>query len=437
MADTEFWNPGVEALSRDEIEALQLERLRTTVENCARAPFYTSLFRREGIEPGGIASLDDLRRIPFLEKQTLRDTPDADFLTVPMDDIVRIHSTSGTTGQAVVIYHTREDIEAWAELVARCMYMAGVRRSDVFQNMMGYGLFTGGLGFHYGAELIGALTIPAGAGNSRRHIQLMQDFSTTAVHIIPSYALYLVSVFEEMGLDPRSDTQLRIAFIGAEPHSEDMRRRIEEAYGVDAFNSYGLTEMSGPGVAFECPEKDGMHVWEDSFIMEIVDPGTLEQVPEGEEGELVLTALHRKGMPLLRYRTRDLTHIVPGTCPCGRAHRRIARLKGRTDDMFIVKGVNIFPIQVEQVLLQLLGVGSNYRIHLEREGERDDMRVMVEVTGDIWHGNVHELKDLQKRIREELRSEILVSPLVELVEPGTLPQTEGKAVRVIDSRENH
>lgn len=436
MVDTRFWNPGVEALSHDEIMALQHERLRATAENCARAPFYASLFRREGIEPRDITGLNDLRRIPFLEKQTLRDTPSADFLTVPLDDIVRIHSTSGTTGQAVVIFHAREDIEAWTELVARCMYMAGVRRSDVFQNMMGYGLFTGGLGFHYGSERIGALTIPAGAGNSRRHIQLMQDFSTTVMHIIPSYALYLLGVFEEMGLDPRSDTKLRIAFIGAEPHSEDMRRRIEEAYGVDAFNSYGLTEMSGPGVAFECPQKNGMHVWEDSFIMEIVDPGTLEPVPEGEEGELVLTALHRRGMPLLRYRTRDLTRILPEPCPCGRFHRRIARLKGRTDDMFIIKGVNIFPIQVEQVLLRLLGVGSNYRIHLEREGDRDDMKVLVEVTGEIWHGNVQELRDLQRHIREELRSEILVSPLVELVEPGALAQSEGKAIRVVDTRAN-
>ncbi len=437
MADTEFWNPGVEALSRDEIEALQIERLRAAAENCARAPFYASLFRREGIEPGAI---DEPGRPPphplpgqaDAEGQLLH----ADFLTVPLDEIVRIHSSSGTTGQAVVIYHTREDIEAWAELVARCMYMTGMRRADVFQNMMGYGLFTGGLGFHYGAERIGALTIPAGAGNSRRHIQLMQDFSSTVIHIIPSYALYLLSVFEEMGLDPRSDTSLRIAFIGAEPHSEDMRRRIEEAYGVEAFNSYGLTEMSGPGVAFECPEKNGMHVWEDSFIMEIVDPGTLEPVPEGEEGELVLTALRRKGMPLLRYRTRDLTRVLTEPCPCGRSHRRIARLKGRTDDMFIVKGVNIFPIQVEQVLLRLLGVGSNYRIHLEREGDRDDMKVLVEVTGEIWHGNVKELRELQRHIREELRSEILVSPLVELVEPGALAQSEGKAIRVVDTRAN-
>jgi len=434
--EKDFWNPQVERLEREELVSLQEKRLRETMEACSRSPYYSSLFRREGIDPARFRGLEDLRRVPFLEKQDLRDNPSTYFLTVPLDDMVRVHSTSGTTGQAVVIYHTREDIEAWAQLVARCMYMTGLRRSDVFQNMMGYGLFTGGLGFHYGAERIGALTIPAGAGNSRRQVQLMLDFGTTAAHIIPSYALYLTEVFEEMGVDPRRDTRLRILYIGAEPHSEDLRRRIEEAYGVKAYNSYGLTEMSGPGVAFECLQQDGMHLWEDSFVAEIIDPDTLEPVPEGEEGELVLTCLHRRGMPLLRYRTRDLTRFLPGDCPCGRRHRRIARIKGRTDDMFIIKGVNVFPIQVEQVLLRLLGVGSNYLIHLEKTGTRDEMRVLVEVTGEIWHGDVRELRALQQRIREELRSEILVTPQVELVEPGSLPQSEGKAVRVRDERKD-
>jgi len=429
-----YWDPAVERLDREELTRLQERRLRETVEACSRSPYYSSLFRREGIDPARFRGLEDLRRIPFLEKQDLRDNPPTYFLTLPLDDMIRVHSTSGTTGQAVVIFHTREDIEAWAELVARCMYMTGLRRSDVFQNMMGYGLFTGGLGFHYGAERIGALTIPAGAGNSRRQVQLMLEFGTTAVHVIPSYALYLTEVFKEMGVDPRRQTRLRIAYIGAEPHSEDLRRRIEEAYGVKAYNSYGLTEMSGPGVAFECPEQEGMHVWEDSFVAEIIDPSTLEPVPEGEEGELVLTCMHRRGMPLLRYRTRDLTRFLPGECPCGRGHRRIARIKGRTDDMFIIKGVNVFPMQVEQVLLRLLGVGSNYLIQLERDGVRDEMRVLVEVTGEIWQGDVRGLRSLQKRIQEELRSEILVTPQVELVEPGSLPQSEGKAVRVVDRR---
>jgi phenylacetate-CoA ligase len=425
----------METLSREDLEALQLERLKEVLAWCERSKYYRKVFREEGIEPDKFRSLDDLKRIPFTDKTILREHPSTDFTCVPMGEIVRLHSTSGTTGQAIVIYYTRKDIASWAEMIARCMYMDGVRSNDVFQNMMGYGLFTGGLGFHYGAELIGALTIPAGAGNSRRQIQLMREFGTTVIHIIPSYALLLTEVFQEMGLDPRADTRLRIAFIGAEPHTEGMRRRIEEAYGIDAYNSYGLTEMNGPGVAFECPYKQGMHLWEDNYVLEVIDPSTLERVEEGEEGELVLTTLCRQGMPILRYRTRDLTRVIPGPCPCGRSHRRIDRIKGRTDDMFIIKGINIFPMQVEQVLLNVLGVGSNYQIHLERVGVRDEMKVLVEVTNELWHGDVRELRALQRHIRDELRSTILVTPTVELVEPGSLPKSEGKAVRVIDKRE--
>lgn len=435
VAEEDFWDRSMETLSREDLEALQLERLKEVLAWCERSKYYRKVFREEGIEPDKFRSLDDLKRIPFTDKTILREHPSTDFTCVPMGEIVRLHSTSGTTGQAIVIYYTRKDIASWAEMIARCMYMDGVRSNDVFQNMMGYGLFTGGLGFHYGAELIGALTIPAGAGNSRRQIQLMREFGTTVIHIIPSYALLLTEVFQEMGLDPRADTRLRIAFIGAEPHTEGMRRRIEEAYGIDAYNSYGLTEMNGPGVAFECPYKQGMHLWEDNYVLEVIDPSTLERVEEGEEGELVLTTLCRQGMPILRYRTRDLTRVIPGPCPCGRSHRRIDRIKGRTDDMFIIKGINIFPMQVEQVLLNVLGVGSNYQIHLERVGVRDEMKVLVEVTNELWHGDVRELRALQRHIRDELRSTILVTPTVELVEPGSLPKSEGKAVRVIDKRE--
>jgi len=435
-ADDKHWNPDLETLGREELEALQLERLKETLGRCAGSPFYQAWFRDAGFEPGGIESLKDIRGLPCMDKDTLRGGDPTRFLTVPLDDVVRIHSSSGTTGQATVIFHTARDIEAWAELVARCMYMAGVRRSDVFQNMMGYGLFTGGLGFHYAAEKIGALVIPAGSGNSRRQIQLMRDFHTTVVHIIPSYALYLLEVFGELGVDPRDGTDLRIVFIGAEPHTEGLRRRIEEAYGVSAYNSYGLSEMCGPGVAFECPEQEGMHVWEDSFLMEVVDPQTLEPVEEGEEGELVFTSLNREGMPLLRYRTRDLASVYRDDCPCGRVHRRISRIKGRSDDMFIVKGVNVFPMQVEKVLLGVLGVGSNYQIVLDTVGAMDEMRVLVEVAGELWHGEVRELNRLRRRIMEELRQEVLVTPLVELVEPGSLPAGEGKAVRVLDKREH-
>ncbi len=435
MPEGEFWNPEVELLSGEEIRSLQLRRLRAVLERCGNSPFYREWFREAGFDPARVSSLDDLRALPFMDKETLRGGDPRRFLTVPLEEVVRLHSSSGTTGQATVVFHTARDIDAWTELVARCMYMTGVRRSDVFQNMMGYGLFTGGLGFHYAAERIGALVIPAGSGNSKRQIQLMRDFGTTVIHVIPSYALYLLDVFRELGLDPRRDTSLRIAFIGAEPHTESLRRRLEEAYGIKAYNSYGLSEMSGPGVAFECPFQEGMHVGEDSFILEAIDPEPLEPAPAAEGGERART-LHREGMPLLRYRTHDLARVFPEPCRCGRAHRRISRIKGRTDDMFIVKGVNVFPMQVERVLLGILGVGSNYRIVLETVDNRDEMRVQVEVSGDLWHGEVKELSQLRRRIAQELRNEILVTPVVELVEPGSLPAGEGKAVRVVDMRDH-
>jgi phenylacetate-CoA ligase len=314
------------------------------------------------------------------------------------------------------------------------MYMTGMRKADVFQNMMTYGLFTGGLGFHYGAERLGALTIPAGAGNSKRQIQLMRDFDTTVVHVIPSYALHLCGVFEEISVDPRRDTRLRIAFLGAEPHSEETRIRIEEFYGVKAFNSYGLSEMNGPGVAFECQCQAGLHVWEDNFLMEIIDPDTLEPVVDGMKGELVFTTLKRNGMPVLRYRTKDLTRIIDEPCACGRTHRRIERITGRTDDMLIIKGVNIFPVQIEKKLMEIAGVGNNFQIILERQGYNDHMIVRVEVVREFFSGDMKQLESLRKKIVEELRSDILITPRVDLLEPNTLPKTEGKAVRVIDNR---
>ncbi|OFW55551.1 MAG: phenylacetate--CoA ligase [Candidatus Solincola sediminis] len=432
--DAEYWNPEFELLDREAIETLQLQRLKETLERCDRSPFYKEWFQKAGFDPASIASLADIARLPLMDKATLRNTDPTSFLTVGMEDIVRMHSSSGTSGQATVIFHTAGDINTWSNMVARCIYMAGVRRSDVFQNMMGYGLFTGGLGLHYAAERIGAMVIPAGSGNSKRQIQLMMEFNTTVIHIIPSYALYLLEVFKEMGVDPRRDTHLRIAVLGAEPHTEGLRSRVQEAYGLEAFNCYGLSEMSGPGVAFECPEKKGLHVWEDYYLLEVVDPVTMQTVEEGEEGELVFTSLCREGMPLLRYRTRDLASTYAGDCACGRSHRRISRIKGRSDDMFIVKGVNIFPMQVEKILLAALGIGSNYRIILDTIESKDEMRVLVEVSGEMWHGEVNELNRLKAGIAEELRREILISPVIELVEPGSLSQTEGKAVRVTDKR---
>ncbi len=278
--------------------------------------------------------------------------------------------------------------------------------------------------------------IPAGSGNSKRQIQLIRDFETTAVHIIPSYALHLSTVFEEIDCDPRRDTKLRLAFLGAEPHSEKMRRKIEAFYGFKAFNSYGLSEMNGPGMAFECPEQNGMHIWEDNFIVEIIDPQTLKPLPDGEEGELVTTTLLREGMPILRYRTKDLTRIIPGPCECGRTHRRIERIKGRTDDMMILKGVNIFPIQIEKKLMEVPGVGTNFLIIRDREGYNDQMTVKVEVQKEYFGGDLYQLETLRRRIVEELKGDILISPKVDLVEPDSLPKSEGKAKRVIDNRKD-
>jgi phenylacetate-CoA ligase len=314
------------------------------------------------------------------------------------------------------------------------MYMTGVRQDDVFQNLTGYGLFTGGLGFHYGGERLGTLTIPSGTGNTKRQILLMQQFGTTVIHLIPSYAMRLMQVMEEMGVNPRRDLKLRIAFLGAEPHSEEIRQRVERYFGVEAFNSYGLSEMNGPGVAFECPEKKGMHIWEDAFLVEIIDPDTLEPLPPGEEGELVLTTLSREAMPIIRYRTNDLTRILPGKCRCGRVHSRLDRIIGRTDDMLIIKGVNIFPVQVEQALMEIPEVGQNYLIILERVDEMDTMRLQVEMRADIFQEDMRHLKRLQNKITRELRNELLVTPKVELVQPNTLPRSQGKAVRVEDRR---
>lgn len=429
-----YWEKEIETMSRDELSAVQFKRLQKTLRAAGKSDYYSRRFRELALKPGDIRSLTDVEKIPLTSKDDLREGWPYGFLAVSKDKLVRMHSSSGTTGRATVIFHTFRDIEAWSNLMARCMYMTGVRKSDVFQNMMTYGLFTGGLGFHYGAEKIGALVIPAGAGNSKRQIQLMQDFETTVLHIIPSYALHLYTVFEELKIDPRKDTKVRIAFVGAEPHSEKTRKKIEEFYGYKAYNSYGLSEMNGPGVAFECPAQNGLHIWEDNFFVEIINPDTLKPVPDGEEGELVMTTLLREGMPLLRYRTKDLTRIIPGACPCGRTHRRIERIKGRTDDMMIIKGVNIFPIQIEKKLMEIPGVGTNFVIVLERKGYNDEMIIKVEVQREFFDGDLLHLDALRKKIIEELRSDILITPKVDLVEPNSLPKTEGKAVRVIDNR---
>ena len=397
------------------------------------SPFYKKRFEENGLTPEDIQSLDDLRKIPFTTKQDLRDTYPFGIASVSLDKAVRLHSSSGTTGNPTVIIHTQKDLDEWANAVARCLHMVGLRPSDVFQNSSGYGMFTGGLGFQYGAERLGMMTVPAAAGNTKRQLKFITDFGTTALHAIPSYVTRIYEVMQEMGLDPRRDTKLRTLVIGAEPHSEEQRRRIEELMGVKAYNSFGMSEMCGPGVAFECQEQNGLHIWEDYYIVEIIDPDTLEPVPEGEVGELVLTTINREGMPLLRYRTRDLTRVLPGECPCGRHHKRLDRMKGRSDDMIILKGVNIFPIQIETILMQFKELTTNYLITLETKDSNDEMIIEVELE-KLFTDDYARLQVLTKNITRLLKDEILVTPHVKLVPKGTLPQSEGKAVRVKDLR---
>lgn len=428
-----YLHPQYETMSREQIEALQLERLQATVKHCMNSTFYKKRFEEAGLKPEDIKTLDDLRKIPFTTKQDLRETYPFGMASVPLRKCVRLHSSSGTTGNPTVILHTQKDIDEWANAVARCLWMVGLRPDDVFQNSSGYGMFTGGLGFQYGAERLGALTIPAAAGNSLRQIKFIKDFGTTAIHAVPSYVTRLYEVMQSEGVDPRRDTKLKVLAIGAEPHSEEQRKRIENMLGVKAYNSFGMSEMCGPGVGFECKEQNGLHFWEDYYIVEIVDPVTLEPVPDGEIGELVLTTLNREAMPLLRYRTRDLTRVLGRTCPCGRNHVRLDRMRGRSDDMIVLRGVNIFPIQIEKILMQFKELASNYLITLTTDEDNDNMTVEVELE-ELFTDDYQRLLNLEKEIKRRLKDEILLTPHVKLVPKGTLPVSEGKAVRVVDKR---
>ncbi|MBO4315353.1 MAG: phenylacetate--CoA ligase [Prevotella sp.] len=430
--NNEYWQPELETMPREELEKLQVKKLKDTINIALRSPMYGKRLGELGITADSIQTVDDIRKIPFTTKDDLRNNYPFGLVGGDMKDAIRIHSSSGTTGHPTVVAYSRHDIDSWANMIARNMYMVGCRDTDVFQNSSGYGMFTGGLGFQYGAEKLGAVTIPAAAGNSKRQIMFIKDFGTTCLHAIPSYAIRLAEVFKDEGVDPRS-TKLHTLFIGAEPHTEEQRRRIERLLGVKAYNSFGMTEMNGPGVAFECKEQNGMHLWEDNYILEIIDPDTLEPVPDGEMGEMVLTTLDRTMMPILRYRTHDLTRIIVGDCPCGRTHRRIDRIKGRTDDMFIIKGVNVFPMQVEKILVKYPGLGSNYLISLETIDDNDVMTVEVELD-DMSTDVYPELQKMTKDIQRALKDEILLTPRVKLVKKGSLPVSEGKAVRVKDTR---
>jgi phenylacetate-CoA ligase len=430
----QYWNQKFETLPRPELEAWQLKRLRDMVGYARRTPFYQKRFTEAGIKgPEDIKTLADLRRIPLTTKQDLRDGFPYGFLSISPDEVIRLHASSGTTGIPTTIYFSKDDIARWTSFVARCIYGTGCNRTDVFQNMITYGLFTGGLGFHAGGEEVGMLVIPSGPGNTTRQFRLMQDFGTTVVHATPSFLLHVESKMREEGVS-RESIKLKRAFAGAEPYSEDTRRRIEELLRIDVYNSYGLSEMNGPGVAFECQAKNGLHLWEDGYIAEIINPDTLEPVPDGETGELVLTILCREATPILRYRTRDLSGFYTEPCPCGRTHRRLRRITGRSDDMLIINGVNVFPSQIEEVIMAMKEVGNNYLIEVEKEGVLDRLTVKTEVSSATFMDDTRPLNSLMEKIRRVLQASITINPRVELHESGSLPVSEGKAVRVRDMR---
>ena len=429
-----YWNKDVETIGRKELEEIQLKRLKEIICWALKTPFYKKRLNKVGIFAGeDIKSLEDLKRIPFTTKDDLRQNFPKGLLAVDMKDVVRIHSSSGTTGIPTVIYFTKEDIDNWTDLLARSITATGATNSDVFQNMMSYGLFTGGLGLHYGAERVGMTVIPIGGGNTRRQVQLMKDYLTTVLHVTPSYLLHIHSKLKEYGIS-RKDLHLKKAFIGAEPHSENTRCKIEELFGIEAYNSYGLSELNGPGVAFECVHKKDMHLWEDAYIAEIINPENCELLKDGEQGEVVLTNLIRKAMPILRYRTRDLAFLHPDGCECGRTHRRLSRIMGRTDDMLIINGVNVFPSQIEEAIMKIPEVGTNYQICVEKNDTLDKLIVNVEIYSKMFMGEVTQLENLKNRIKDELRASIVINASVQLHEPGFLPVSEGKAVRVIDKR---
>jgi len=429
----QYWQKEMETMSRKELEALQVSRLKQTLQRAANVPFYAKIFQEKGITVDTVRSLEDLQQLPFTTKDDLRNNYPFGLAAIPLKDCVRLHSSSGTTGNPTVVLHSRRDLDEWANQIARCMYMVGVRDTDIFQNTSGYGMFTGGLGFQYGAEKLGCLTVPAAAGNTKRQIKFIIDFGTNVLHLIPSYAVRLADALIEEGIDVRKDTKLHTFIMGAEPHSEEQRQRIQQMLGIKAYNCFGMSEMCGPGNAFECKEQNGLHLWEDYAIVEIINPDTLEPVAENEVGEMVLTTLCREAMPLIRFRTRDLTRILPGECPCGRTHRRIARLQGRSDDMIILKGVNIFPIQVEKILMQFKELGSNYLITMQTIDNNDEMLVEVELN-DLFTDDYRLLQNLTQTITRQLKDEILITPRLKLVSKGTLPVQEGKAVRVKELR---
>ncbi|SEA49713.1 phenylacetate-CoA ligase [Desulfuromusa kysingii] len=430
-----IWNNDFETLPREALESLQLKRLQQTVEKVyATVPFYRKSFDQWGIKPAHIKTLDDLRRLPFTLKQDMRDSYPYGLFAVPLEQIVRIHASSGTTGKPTVVGYSRRDIENWTEMVARSFVAAGAHQGDIIHNAYGYGLFTGGLGAHYGAERIGASVIPMSGGNTKKQLMIMQDFGSTVLTCTPSYSLYLAEVAAEEKIDIRS-LKLKVGIFGAEPWSEKMRQEIETKLNIKAIDIYGLSEILGPGVGIECIEaQNGLHIWEDHFIPEIINPDTGEVLPDGEKGELVITTITKEGIPLIRYRTRDITRLTKEPCICGRTHARIERLSGRSDDMLIIRGVNVFPSQIESVLFAIDGIEPHYQLIVERDGKLDTLEVQVEVHEHTFSDEVKVLQGLSNKIRKDIKDLLGVTCNVRLVEPKSIARSEGKARRVIDNR---
>lgn len=426
--------PSSDHLSAEQLAALQVERLRQTVRlACDRVPLYRQRLTAAGVSPDEIRSLADLARLPFITKDDLREAYPQGLFAVPLDQVVRLHASSGTTGKQVLVPYTRADLDVWTEAMLRVLTWFGVGPGDVILNAYGYGLFTGGLGFHYGAEALGATVIPASGGNTDRQIVVMQDFGATVVCCTPSFFLHMADRAQQMGVDLHA-LRLRAGVFGAEPWSEEMRQRIQQAAGIEAFDIYGLAEIVGPGVAAECAAHQGLHVLEDHFYPEVVDPASGQRVPDGEPGELVLTTLSKQALPMLRYRTGDMTAICPGACPCGRTLRRIRRISHRSDDLFIVHGVNVFPAQIEAALLAVKGTLPHYQIVLSHEHGQDHAEVQVEVTPEMFSDRIGVLEELQGKLTRTIRQAVGVQLGVRLVEPRTLARSEGKARRVVDQR---
>ncbi|HQE97700.1 MAG TPA: phenylacetate--CoA ligase [Methanothrix sp.] len=429
-----YWQPKYELMAREELEALQLRRLKSVAEKVYKnVPFYQKKFQEAGVAPEDIKSLADISRLPTTRKQDLRDNYPFGLFAVPREEVVRVHASSGTTGKPTVVGYTAKDIENWSDLMARDFVMVGVEKKDIFQNAVNYGFFTGGLGVHYGIERMGAMAVPSGVGNTERQLEIMMDFGVTVLHCTPSYALYLAETAKARGVVDKLN--LRIGCFGAEPWSDESRRELEEALNIKAYDSYGLSEMMGPGVAFECQEQDGLHIWEDHFLIEILDKDEQPCAP-GEPGELVITSLTKEAMPLIRYHTGDVTYIMEESCPCGRTSRKLHRFLGRADDMLIVRGINVFPSQIEDVLVGIPEIGSYFQVVVDRKKHGlDEISIQVELKDEAFTGELSDLARIQKKTEERLKSVLNVRSKIELVEKGSIPRTAGKSKKVVDRRD--